>query len=173
MLNKSLERDARKKIFRNIFVFLTKIVITRSLMWKEDILKSFLSVWLLLRAHLINRHRLLEMLITSSITCLKWRVLNLWMILCFLLLILTYFSQLALTRLLNQMRRFLRVFLMIEKHSSFQNDLTYSFERTQRTITSMILFKKSWMIIIYWFISTTNREWIEKDAWSFFYLIFS
>jgi hypothetical protein len=35
----------------------------------------------------------------------------------------------------------------------------------------MILFKKSWMIVTCWSISTTNREWIEEDAWSFFCLI--
>jgi hypothetical protein len=161
---RSIEKSAKKKISRSIFAFFAKNVIVRSLKWKRNILRNFLDVWLLLRAHLTNRHRLLKMSIASSIACLKWRVLILWMILCFLSLIFVYFSQFALIRSLNQIRRFLRVFLMIAEHSSSQNDLTYSLERAQETTASMTLSKKSWMTAIYRFISTTNREWIERDA---------
>jgi hypothetical protein len=173
MLVKSIERNAEKKTSRSIFAFFAKNVIVRSLKWRRDILRSSLNAWLLLRAHLTNRHRLLEVSIASSITCLKWRVLTLWMILCFLSLIFTYFSQFALIRLLDQIRRFLRVFLMIAEHSSFQNDLTYSLERAQETTASMTLSKKNWMTAICRSISTTNRKWIERDAWSFFCLILS
>jgi hypothetical protein len=149
MSNKSVERNARKKISRNIFAFSAKIVVTRLLMWKKNILRSFVSVWLLLRAHLINRHRLLKMSMTSSIACLKWRVLILWMILCFLSLTFAYFSQFDLTRFFNQMQRFYRVSLMIAKHSSSQNDLAYSLERTHETTTSMILSRKNCITAIY------------------------
>jgi hypothetical protein len=173
MSNRSVERDTRKKISRSIFAFSTKIVVTRSSMWRENILRSFLSVWLLLRAHLSNRHRLLEMSMTSSITCLKWRVLTLWMILCFLSLTFAYFSQFDLTRSFDQMRRFLRISLMIAKHSSFQNDLAYSLEWAHEMTTSIILFRKSCITAICWFISTTNRECIERNACSFSRLIFS
>jgi hypothetical protein len=94
------------------------------------------------------------------------------MILCFLSLILAYFSQFDLTRFFNQMRRFLRVSLMIAKHSSFQNNLAYSLKRVHEMTTSMTLFRKSCIAAIYWFISTTNRECIEKDACNFSRLIF-
>jgi hypothetical protein len=170
---RSIEKDVEKKISRSIFAFFAKNVIVRSLKWRRDILRSSLDIWLLFRAHLTNRHRFLEMSIVSSIACLKWRVLTFWMILCFLSLIFAYFSQFALIRSLDQIRRFLRVFLMIAEHSSSQNDLTYSLERAQETTASMTLFRKNWMIAICRFILTTNRRWIERSAWSFFCLILS
>jgi hypothetical protein len=171
MSDKSIERDVEKKLFCSIFAFFAKNVIVRLLKWKKDILRSFLDVWLLLRAYLTNRHKFLEVLITLSIACLKWRILTFWMILCFLSLIFAYFFQFALIRSLDQILRFLWVFLVIAEHSSSQNDLIYSLERAQETIASMTLFKKNWMTAICRFISTTNREWIERDAWSFFCLI--
>jgi hypothetical protein len=144
-----------------------------SLNLRTDIFETSRDRWLLSFAHLVNRHRLVEMSIAFSIFWRKLTLLAFCMIFCFRSFAFMYVDQSFWSCVADHLRLSRWVSFIASSHSLVQNVLTCRLNIVQNTIFSITDCRNFWISHTYSSISRTDDERDKSDAFFSTSLTFS